>query len=54
MMLELGRANDPRVRRLEADVQSMSETVDRLLTLGRLESIAGPERSDIDLPCTLR
>lgn len=49
MMLELGRANDPRVRRLEADVQSMSETVDRLLTLGRLESIAGPEKTDIDL-----
>lgn len=48
MMLELGRSDDPRVRRLEDDVRSMGETVDRLLTLARLESIEHPERSEID------
>lgn len=49
MMLELGRLEDPRVRRLEGDVRSMGDTVDRLLTLARLESIESPERSEIDL-----
>lgn len=49
MMLELGRIEDPRVRRLENDVQGMGETVDRLLTLARLESIEGPETADIDV-----
>jgi signal transduction histidine kinase len=49
MMLELGRAKDERVRRLEADVHNMSETVDRLLTLARLESIGRPERTEIDV-----
>lgn len=49
MMLELGRSDDPRVRRLEEDVKGMSETVDRLLTLARLESIEAPERADIDV-----
>ncbi len=48
MMLELGRSDDPRVRRLEDDVRSMGETVDRLLTLARLESIEQPDRSEID------
>ena len=48
MMLELGRSDDARVRRLEDDVRSMGETVDRLLTLARLESIEHPDRSDID------
>ncbi len=49
MMLELGRLKDERVRRLEADVRGMGETVDRLLTLARLESIDHPEMMDIDL-----
>jgi two-component system, OmpR family, sensor histidine kinase QseC len=38
MMLELGRIDDPRVRRLEKDVRSMSASVDHLLALARLES----------------
>jgi signal transduction histidine kinase len=42
MMLELGR-NSVRTDRLQGDVQGMSNTVDRLLTLARLESIEGPE-----------
>jgi two-component system, OmpR family, sensor histidine kinase QseC len=48
MMLELGR-EQPRVKNLQADVQGMSDMVDRLLTLARLESIEQPEISDIDL-----
>ena len=42
MMLELGRST-VRTDRLQADVQGMSSTVDRLLTLARLESIEEPE-----------
>ncbi|MDX2201931.1 MAG: HAMP domain-containing sensor histidine kinase [Hyphomicrobiaceae bacterium] len=49
MMLELGRVGDERARRLETDVHNMSETVDRLLTLARLESSSGPEQAEIDL-----
>jgi signal transduction histidine kinase len=48
MMLELGR-DEPRVRDLQADVQSMSDTVDRLLTLARLESIEQPDARELDL-----
>jgi signal transduction histidine kinase len=49
IMLELGRIEDPRVRRLEADVRAMSSTVDHLLTLARLESSAAVELVDLDL-----
>lgn len=49
IMLELGRTEDARVRRLEDDVRGMGETVDRLLTLARLESIEGPDTADIDI-----
>jgi len=48
MVLELGR-EAPRVKNLQADVQGMSDTVDRLLTLARLESIEQPEIRDLDL-----
>jgi len=48
MMLELGR-DEPRVKDLQTDVQGMSDTVDRLLTLARLESIEQPEARDLDL-----
>jgi signal transduction histidine kinase len=48
MTLELGR-KEPRVERLEADVRAMSDTVDRLLTLARLESIEAPETRDLDV-----
>jgi signal transduction histidine kinase len=49
MLLELERSSDPRVRKLEADVRSMSDMVDRLLTLAKLESIGTPEFSDVDV-----
>ncbi len=49
MLLELGRSEGPRVERLQADVGVMSDMVDRLLTLAKLESSGKPEFSDVDL-----
>ena len=49
IMLELGRIDDPRVRRLEEDVRSMSGSVDRLLALARLESAETIEVVDLDM-----
>jgi two-component system, OmpR family, sensor histidine kinase QseC len=49
MMLELGRIDDTRVRRLEEDVRSMSASVDHLLALARLESTEMIEVSDLDM-----
>jgi signal transduction histidine kinase len=49
IMLELGRIDDPRVRRLEQDVRSMSGSVDRLLALARLESTETLEVADLDI-----
>lgn len=46
--LELGR-KEPRIERLEADVRGMSDTVDRLLTLARLESIETPDTTELDV-----
>jgi signal transduction histidine kinase len=48
MTLELGR-KEPRTSRLEADVRAMSDTVDRLLTLARLESIETPGTTELDV-----
>jgi two-component system sensor histidine kinase QseC len=48
MTLELGRQH-PRIERIEADVSGMSDTVDRLLTLARLESIEAPETTELDV-----
>ena len=39
MMLELGHLKDPSGKRLEADVRAMSEIVNQLLALARLEAI---------------
>ncbi len=49
MLLELGRNDGPRIPRLEGDVRAMTEMVDRLLTLAKLESVEKPEFSEIDL-----
>jgi signal transduction histidine kinase len=49
MLLELGKIADGRARRLEADVASMSEAVDRLLTLARLKALQEPQRVKFDL-----
>jgi len=47
--LELGRIEDPRARQVELDVRAMSATVDRLLTLARLESTETLEIRDVDI-----
>jgi signal transduction histidine kinase len=47
MMLELDRDN-PRIDRVQADVRGMSQTVDHLLTLARLESVERLEIDDVD------
>jgi signal transduction histidine kinase len=49
MLLELGKIKDPTARRLEADVAGMSETVNRLLSLARIEAMAKPGEGDINL-----
>ncbi len=49
MLLELGRSEGPRIERLQTDVGMMSDMVDRLLTLAKLESGGKPEFSEVDL-----
>lgn len=49
MTLELGKIVDPRARRLEGDVASMSEMVNRLLTLARLGTLQTHDFADFDL-----
>ena len=48
MTLELGRT-EPRIERLQEDVRQMSDTVDRLLTLARLETIETPDAIELDV-----
>lgn len=47
--LELERIEDSRIRQVEQDIRAMSATVDRLLTLARLESDETLIVSDIDI-----
>jgi signal transduction histidine kinase len=49
MLLELGRIDDGRARRLESDVTTMTSAVDRLLTLVRLKSMETPQLTRVDL-----
>ena len=49
MLLELERIDDPRARRLEADVAAMTQAVDRLLALARLKSLHAPQLTRTDL-----
>ena len=49
MMLELGNVSDTRARQLEKDVADMSDTVNRLLTLARLDSLELEISKRIDL-----
>jgi len=49
ILLELGRIDDSRMRRLEADVRGMSETVDHLLTLARLEGSEAIKVAELDI-----
>jgi signal transduction histidine kinase len=49
MMLELGQIDSGRGRRLEEDVRLMSNSVERLLTLARLQGGERPHATDLDL-----
>lgn len=49
MLLELGRSNDPAAPRLAGDVRMMSETVNRLLALARIEALKAPPLKEVDL-----
>jgi two-component system sensor histidine kinase QseC len=49
MLLELGHIDHARARRLESDVQAMSEMTDRLLTLSRLEATERLDIGEVDL-----
>jgi signal transduction histidine kinase len=49
MLIDLAKLNDPRARVLERDVVCMSESIDRLLTLVRLEGAEPPELENVDV-----
>ena len=49
MMLELSHLKGDDAKRLEADVRSMSEIVDQLLALSRLEALEKPVMRTVDL-----
>lgn len=49
MMLELSHLKDDNAKRLETDVRQMSEIVDQLLALSRLEAIEVPDMKPVDL-----
>ncbi len=54
MMLELSHLDERNAKRLEADVRQMSEIVDQLLALSRLEAIESPEMKPVDLDTMVR
>lgn len=49
LLIEFSRIDDPRVRRLESDVRTMSELVNQLLMLARLESAEPSKFETFDL-----
>lgn len=49
ILLELGKISDPRARRATEDVMDMSNIVDRLLQLARIDALTECEAADIDL-----
>lgn len=52
MMLEIGNLKEPNSRILEADLRTMSQIVDQLLTLSRLMTIEKPSHEAVDLTAT--
>lgn len=54
MMLEISNLKEENAKRLEADVRQMSEIVDQLLALSRLEAIGTPEMKSVDLDGIVR
>jgi two-component system, OmpR family, sensor histidine kinase QseC len=49
MLIELEKIDDPRARALEKDVTGMAESVNRLLTLVRLQATEPPDLGDVDV-----
>jgi signal transduction histidine kinase len=49
MLMELEKIDDPRSRLLEKDVLGMSESVNRLLTLIRLQCVESPDLVEVDV-----
>jgi two-component system, OmpR family, sensor histidine kinase QseC len=49
MLLELEKIKDERARGIEKDVANLSDTVDRLLTLVRLQAIESPDFVDFNI-----
>jgi signal transduction histidine kinase len=49
MLLELGMIEGERARGIEKDIANLSETVDRLLTLARLQAIESPDFVDFNI-----
>jgi signal transduction histidine kinase len=49
MMLELAHLKEPDSKRLEADIAAMSEIVERLLSLSRLQTLAAPAMLPVDV-----
>lgn len=49
MLLELGGIADPKARRVAADVVDMSNTVNRLLQLARIDAMTEIETADVNL-----
>jgi signal transduction histidine kinase len=49
MLIELEKIDDPRARVLERDVIGMAESVERLLTLVRLQGAGAPDLVDVDV-----
>ena len=49
MLIELDKIEDERARDIEKDVANLSETVDRLLTLVRLQAMESPDFVDFNI-----
>lgn len=54
MMLELAHLREPDSKRLEADISVMSEIVERLLSLSRLQTLAAPAMVPVDVATLTR
>lgn len=54
MMLELGHLKDPSSKRLEADVKAMSQIVDQLLVLAKLETAPKTGMTSVDVSTVVR
>jgi signal transduction histidine kinase len=54
MMLEIAHLKEQDSKRLEADIAAMSEIVERLLSLSRLQTLAAPDMQPVDIATLTR